>query len=356
MFTFKERDAAEQQYHRELARRRQLTEEVHSLKGNIRVLCRVRPLFVDGVSKSELAEVEDKMRVIPFQEDRVIWHPGDHEKGTMPGGASGVRAAKEFQFNRVFGPQSLQEEVFDEVAGLVDSALDGYKACIFAYGQTGSGKTFTMDGPAGRDHSLMDKNSGVTPRALHRIFETIHKQAQQRDWTWKKVEISMLEVYKEQLLDLLSPPGSEQTLEIKQLQAQGGKKGEVTMEIAGLTWEEVGTFESAMKLLAKGYSQRVTAATLMNSHSSRSHLLVYLGLQGFHPASGVSKSSRLCLVDLAGSERISRSGAEGNQLKEAQAINKSLSSLGDVLHALQHKVRKMYHPPVHALCTVCVCV
>jgi chromosome segregation ATPase len=92
-----------------------------------------------------------------------------------------------------------------------------------------------------------------------------------------------------------------------------------------------------MKLLAKGYSQRVTAATLMNSHSSRSHLLIYLGLHGFNPASGISKSSRLCLVDLAGSERTSRSGAEGNQLKEAQTINKSLSSVGDMLHALQHK-------------------
>jgi kinesin family protein C2/C3 len=126
-------------------------------------------------------------------------------------------------------------------------------------------------------------------------------------------------------------------MEIKQQQAQGGKKGEVNMEISGLTWEEVGTFENAMTLLAKGHSQRVTAATLMNSHSSRSHLLVYVGLHGFNPTTGISKSSRLCLVDLAGSERISRSGAEGNQLKEAQAINKSLSGLGDVLHSLQHK-------------------
>ncbi len=124
------------------------------------------------------------------------------------------------------------------------------------------------------------------------------------------------------------------------------------MDIAGLTWEEVGTFESAMKLLAKGYSQRVTAATLMNSHSSRSHLLVYLGLHGFNPASGISKSSRLCLVDLAGSERISRSGAEGNQLKEAQAINKSLSSLGDVLHALQHKVKYVPACTMHFAYTV----
>jgi kinesin family protein C1 len=231
-----ERDVAEQQYNRELTRRRQLTEEVHSLKGNIRVLCRVRPLLFNGVSKNEMAEVEENMRVIPFQEDRVIWHPGDSEKGSRSGAAGG-RAAKEFQFNRVFGPQSQQEEVFDEVVGLIDSALDGFKACIFAYGQTGSGKTFTMDGPSGRDHTIMDKDTGVTPRALHRIFENIEKQAQ-RDWTWG-VEMAMLEVYKEQLLDLLSPPGSEQAMEIKQQQAQGGKKGEVNMEISGLTWEEV---------------------------------------------------------------------------------------------------------------------
>ena len=117
-------------------------------------------------------EVEKNTRVIPFQEDRVIWHPGDLEKGThMPGASSGFRAAKELQFNRVFDPLSRQKKVFDEVAGLVGSALDGYKACIFAYGQTGSGKTITKDGPSGRDHSIMDKNSGVTPRALYRVFE-----------------------------------------------------------------------------------------------------------------------------------------------------------------------------------------
>lgn len=54
-------------------------------------------------------------------------------------------------------------------------------------------------------------------------------------------------------------------------------------------------------------------------------------------AADTSWSSKLHLIDLAGSERVSRSGAEGDRLKEAAAINKSLSALGDVVAALQQR-------------------
>ena len=77
-----------------------------------------------------------------------------------------------FTFDRVFGPDALQDQIFEEVEGFVTSALDGYSVCLFSYGQTGSGKTFTLQG----GHTGASR--GVIPRAVEKIVGYAAKSQQ----------------------------------------------------------------------------------------------------------------------------------------------------------------------------------
>merc|ERR1719424_2008085 len=82
---------------------------------------------------------------------------------------------------------------------------------------------------------------------------------------------------------------------------------------------------------------RATSKTNMNAQSSRSHSVFTLHLLGVNDEQGARIKGQLHLCDLAGSERIARSGAEGDRLKEAININKSLSCLTDVFNSLAQK-------------------
>jgi len=212
-----------------------------------------------------------------------------------------------------------------EMDGLVQSALDGYKVCLFAYGQTGSGKTFTMQGSA-QDPRLW----GLIPRSLSKIFEEASKMRQQ-GWTWS-LEVSFLEVYNETLRDLLREDGnkagsnSDPPLAIQHSDAWGAV---VTNAIT----VEVESMSKGNYLMAKAAKHRAVGATDMNAVSSRSHSMFALYLHGKNEAKDEQLHGALHLVDLAGSERLDKSGAQGDRLKETQNINKSLSCLTDVFVA-----------------------
>jgi len=219
------------------------------------------------------------------------------------------------------------------VSQLTQSALDGFKVCIFAYGQTGSGKTFTMDGPRGKGAELR----GVVPRAAEQAFEAA-EQMRSLGWDFS-FELSCLEIYNEELRDLLGE-GS-------------GKKGKGAGDAAKLKLVDSGTEVSVPGLnvlpvanqeelhthLARAAKARATASTKCNDQSSRSHFLFRLRCVGVNEASGQRTDGELNLVDLAGSERVKDSGVKGAALTEAQNINKSLSSLGDVIAAMASKAK-----------------
>ena len=126
--------------------RRQLHNTVQELKGNIRVFCRIRAVIPsDKMSGGKIPHLnvpsERSLEVHKLSADSTL------NESSMNAPASGKGASKfEFSFDRVFGPNATQEQVFDEISQLVQSAMDGYNVCIFAYGQTGSGKTYTMEG------------------------------------------------------------------------------------------------------------------------------------------------------------------------------------------------------------------
>ena len=182
------------------------------------------------------------------------------------------------------------------------SVLDGYHACVFAYGQTASGKTFTMDGGPG-------DAAGVVPRTVAALFGRADSLGSTRS---VEIHVSMLEVYTEALRDLLAPPGAEQRLALR-----GG--GEAGARVEGAQAVRCGAAADALALLQRGRAQRSVGATQANAESSRSHLAVCFAVRSRSLlGDGQSADSRLWLVDLAGSERLSKSGAEGQRLKEAR--------------------------------------
>ncbi|KAI3794445.1 hypothetical protein L1987_37077 [Smallanthus sonchifolius] len=289
-------------YNEEQAKRRKLHNQVEDAKGNIRVFCRCRPL-----SKSEAST--GYSTVVDFDT------ASNGELGILNSGST----KKTFRFDRVFTPTDNQVDVFSQASPLVTSVLDGYNVCIFAYGQTGTGKTFTMEGTEG--------NRGVNYRTLEELF----KIAKERIDTFTyDISVSVLEVYNEQIRDLLTTSSSSKKLEIKQA-------SEGLHNIPGLVEAKVENIQEVWNVLRAGSSARAVGSNNVNEHSSRSHCMLCIMVRAKNLINGECTKSKLWLVDLAGSERLGKTEAQGERLKEAQNINRSLSALGDVISALANK-------------------
>eukprot|EP01028_Stygiella_incarcerata_P004213 TRINITY_DN1899_c0_g1_i4.p1 TRINITY_DN1899_c0_g1~~TRINITY_DN1899_c0_g1_i4.p1 ORF type:complete len:851 (+),score=282.44 TRINITY_DN1899_c0_g1_i4:165-2717(+) len=234
-----------------------------------------------------------------------------------------------FSFDAVFDSNSSQEDIYEEcVAELVDQTLDGHHVTIFTYGQTGSGKTYTVLGDmtdwkevAKSPKEMLKESTGLFLRALIDLFSFKRKNPNINI----KLELSILEIYNETFRDLLGEPGDPPVL-LKDVGSEVVVQNCRRMEISSIA-DAYGYFQV-------GNKHRVTTATSMNDRSSRSHAVFLIDIKQDDPAHKHSTSSRLTLVDLAGSERVKRSGVEGDRLKEAQYINKSLSALGLVVNAL----------------------
>ncbi|OMO68507.1 hypothetical protein CCACVL1_19930 [Corchorus capsularis] len=274
---------------------------------NVQVIIRIRPL-----SSSEISLQGYSKCVRQESSQKITWT---------------VHPESRFTFDLVADEHVSQENLF-KVAGLpmVDNCMGGYNSCMFAYGQTGSGKTHTMLGDiegGTRRHSV---NCGMTPRVFEYLFTRIQKEKEARKdeklrFTCK---CSFLEIYNEQILDLLDP--SSTNLQIR----EDIKKG---VHVENLKEIEVTSARDVIQQLIQGAANRKVAATNMNRASSRSHSVFTCIIESKWDSQGVThhRFARLNLVDLAGSERQKSSGAEGERLKEATNINKSLSTLGLVI-------------------------
>ncbi|KFQ63457.1 Kinesin-like KIF3B [Pelecanus crispus] len=228
---------------------------------------------------------------------------------------------KTFTFDAVYDWNSKQVELYDETfRPLVDSVLQGFNGTIFAYGQTGTGKTYTMEGVRGDP-----EKRGVIPNSFDHIFTHISRSQNQQ----YLVRASYLEIYQEEIRDLLSKDQSKR-LELK----ERPDTGVYVKDLSSFVTKSVKEIEHVMNV---GNQNRSVGATNMNEHSSRSHAIFVitiecseLGLDGENHI----RVGKLNLVDLAGSERQAKTGAQGERLKEATKINLSLSALGNVISAL----------------------
>ncbi|KAL9684660.1 hypothetical protein QQ045_022101 [Rhodiola kirilowii] len=299
---------AAENYHIVLAENRKLYNEVQDLKGNIRVYCRIRP-FLPGQSQKQTT-----IEFIGENGEIVITNPLKQGKDSR----------RLFKFNKVFAPTSTQDEVYFDTQPLIRSVLDGYNVCIFAYGQTGSGKTYTMSGP----EMSSQEDWGVNYRALNDLFCIAENRKSSIIY---EIGVQMVEIYNEQVRDLLSVDGPQRRLGIWSTTQPNG------LAVPEASMHPVRSTPEVVELMTTGSMNRAVGATALNERSSRSHSVLTVHVRGNDVKTGAIMRGNLHLIDLAGSERVERSEAIGDRLKEAQHINKSLSALGDVIFALAQK-------------------
>ncbi|XP_021651658.2 kinesin-like protein KIN-12D [Hevea brasiliensis] len=277
---------------------------------NVQVLVRVRPL--SSMEKS----MHGYSRCLKQENAQSITWIGQPET--------------RFTFDHV-ACESVDQEMLFRMACLpmVENCLSGYNSCMFAYGQTGSGKTYTMLGEIDDLEVKPSQRRGLTPRIFEFLFARIQAEEEsRRDERLKyNCKCSFLEIYNEQITDLLDP--SSTNLLLREDVKQG-------VYVENLSEFEVRTVSDILKLLTQGSVNRKVAATNMNRQSSRSHSVFTCVIESRWEKDSTTnlRFARLNLVDLAGSERQKSSGAEGERLKEAANINKSLSTLGHVIMIL----------------------
>ncbi|XP_041107491.1 kinesin-like protein KIF25 [Polyodon spathula] len=367
-------------YKDERQRRKVLHNTLIEFRGNIRVHCRVRPFLSIDVGNNDT----DLLSRSATASEKVV-HAVNDDTILVKCSRSGYPTVnKMFEFERVYSPDDSQQTVFEEVRPLLTSLLDGYNVCIMAYGQTGSGKTHTMIGPHSENGFSTEAlpEEGVIPKATRELFSLISKKLPGSH----SVEVSVVEVYNNEIFDLLAKDGDGSMLIMKRdvITTSTGNS-----DVPSLTHESVENAAEIMHVCNHGLQLRAKHPTLVHADSSRSHLVVTItvttqcasveglavSLQNVRQESLSHRSHRqppklrvtdeqtmvrsrspsprssltelpvlhkpvktkLHLVDLAGSECVGLSGVTGVALRETSFINRSLSALSDVLGALAER-------------------
>ena len=285
---------------------------------NIKVCLRIRPMSLQEKSRNDTSCIE------PVSNDQLI--------------LSHKNLRRSYTFNIVFAPESSQEDIFFNcsIDKLIDSALDGYSVTIFAYGQTGSGKTYTI---MGRDDAINEKIlsnnkfSGIMPKSIKYIWSTVGNRQQKY-----YIKVSFLEIYNEQINDLLNPTNTN--LQIRWDQKQG-------FFVEGLLVIECKKPQDIVEIILQGTKNRKKGSHDLNKDSSRSHSILTVYLISEYNSGGESykKYGKISFVDLAGSERLKETNSKGGMLKETGNINKSLFVLGKVISSLTDKKNTNQHIP-----------
>jgi len=319
--------------------RKELHSRVMVLIGNIRVFVRVRPPIPSELEASSSKNTEQIFKFSSgsgsLDENKSSKYGCDDptknilkliEPKQDRGGLRPRQKKYSFGFDNVFDPSKSQEDVWEATEPLVQCAIDGFNVTLFAYGQTGSGKTFTMLG----DGESLD-NQGIIFRSIRKLFDAKAKiEELSKGEKAVTMTVELLEIYNEQVRDLLAP------------KAAGGRGKETSLKVfgnkaVGSIQQSVHDESSVFAILKKAQQRRTVKATQSNATSSRSHLLFTIEYT-ITAKDGSTQVGKLNVCDLAGSERLSKSGAHlvgGSLLKESININLSLSNLSNVIEKLQ---------------------
>lgn len=277
-------------------------------QSNIMVAMRARP-----IAERERRKDRDLVRVLDSKV--VVVKDPDKESDDV----LRVNRARDrrYAFDHAFGGECSQEEVYSHTTRfLIDGVVNGYNATVFAYGATGAGKTYTMLGTP--------ENPGIMILTLQDMFEKIEQESAARGLVFR-VTLSYIEVYNENLRDLLSP--SPEYLDLR----EDPIKGPV---VAGVTAVSATSTVEVMTMLRRGNKNRTQEPTAANQESSRSHAVLQIYVEQGEKHGKSKKIGKLSLIDLAGSERASTTQNKGIRLIEGANINRSLLALGNCINAL----------------------
>ena len=280
--------------------RRKIHNRYMYLRGNLRVMCRVRPFL-----PTEKINKKSQMETILINNDSIsIYQENKPEKN--------------FEYDYIFEQKSTQNDVYEEVTLLIQSMVQGNNICIIAYGQTCTGKTYTIQGPD-------SKNPGIAPRAAKELFHILSIFSKSNYFESIRLSLTIIEIYNEQIYNLLE----ENTPSLNMYEDASGN-----LIIPDLNPISVTNFDEANKLFKLAAKFRHTSTTEFNDRSSRSHCIFSFQLK-LTGKDGRIIRSILHIIDLAGSERISKSQNKDEKIrKEAICINLSLHSLSTVLNSI----------------------
>lgn len=305
--------------------RRFLHNKLQEMKGNIRVFCRIKPeINTENIFNYK---IQSMLQTSNLKESLTI------SENLTSSKVKKLLKSYNFTFDKVFDTNSTNGDIFQEISQLVQSSLDGFNVCIFTYGQTGSGKTFTMS----------NENDGIIPSSMKQIFERVKVF---KDCLDKTIILygQFFEIYGENIRDLIDENFQSQPKPQSQSQTKSTDQYNLISPNSDLNDVKMIKLDSITQidnLLNHATEKRVTASTMANDVSSRSHSIFKVLITTLDDEDNNNNSPQLKvlgtlnLVDLAGSERLSHSQVTGLRLKETLSINKSLSALGDVIASLK---------------------
>ncbi|MFT7806870.1 kinesin-like protein KIF18A-like [Arapaima gigas] len=285
---------------------------------HVRVVVRVRPANtqeLEGNFRKVVQVVDNHMLVFDPKEEQISFFHAQRLRNRD----INKKANKDlkFVFDSVFAEDSTQADIFENsTKGILDGVLNGYNCTVFAYGATGAGKTHTMLGT--------DQDPGIMYLTMTELFRRID---QVRDEKVFDVAFSYLEVYNEQIRDLLASSGP---LAVREDSTKG-------VVVQGLTLHQPKSAEHILEALDYGNRNRTQHPTDVNSSSSRSHAVFQIYLRQQEKSASLNPNVRVAkmsLIDLAGSERASATNAKGARFREGANINRSLLALGNVINTL----------------------
>lgn len=279
----------------------------------IKVCVRIRPLLKDEKDQKELMPWS-------WYQNSIAANPITYTKRSTTGQILEFlhSSPNTFTFDHLFDPDSTNTEIFEScVKKVVGSSMGGFHGSVFTYGQTSSGKTYTMNGA--------QNQPGVIPQAIYYCFQAID-EFPDREFL---IRVSYIEVYNEQLRDLLNVESTNIKLQFDP------KLGTV---LSGVKEQVVLNYEQVITLIKLGETHRHIGSTNMNEKSSRAHtifkIIVESKERGNLGSSAPVRVSTLNLVDLAGSENAKMTNSKGERAKEAKFINQSLLTLSTIIQRL----------------------
>ncbi|KAE9020987.1 hypothetical protein PR001_g12147 [Phytophthora rubi] len=312
-----EEEEKEQQVKEEVKEQEEQREEEDAQQdaNKVQIVIRLRPLEAADDADSECFRV--------LSDASLLAQPPKTSQSYRSTGT-----ATSFLFSRIFRAQTQQTELFEATTRpVLDAALRGKSGLVFAYGVTNSGKTYTISGTT--------EAPGVLPQALQYVMDELPRRKAEDAQPVTRVTATYLEIYNENVYDLLSPA-------LRKRRALRVQDCDGKIQVRGAVEKTIKTLEEGLELLDMGRRHKQTAETNCNSDSSRSHCVFTLHL--YHRTSRFASElrSKVSIVDLAGSERGSKSGATGLRMQEASKINGSLMNLMRCLETLRWNQQ---HPP-----------